>query len=244
MGGGGEGPLPSPPPRPARTPLAPTRAAGTRRNRSRRGAFWLARQPVRSRSRRPGSRVICTTALPTSAPPPPRRSGGGRRLPPTPRTPPRPLAPSPYQLGGEPGRPSGIEKRADTGKFWGREGRALKGPRPLFSLEKKEIGGGVGGEIESCSAVEWRKQCQKGRERLLHRCVRAPRPFPPNTPIPHSTHHPPSISESHAVVWQSRLIPPGQPSVVLVEVNVGAHTVRKRKWAQGTQAANAGSPSL
>lgn len=48
---------------------------------------------------------------------------GGTSPPPPPHTPPQPLAPNPYQLGGEPGRPFGIEKRADTGKFWrGRDG--------------------------------------------------------------------------------------------------------------------------
>lgn len=45
---------------------------------------------------------------------------------------PDPLAPSPYQLGGEPGRPSGIEKRTDTGKFlegwWGCGGVGGDGP--------------------------------------------------------------------------------------------------------------------
>lgn len=146
MGEGEKGPLPSPPPRRAWTPLAPARADGTWRNRP--GAVVPGRSLARARPQRAIPRPWCLhPRVPGLGPFPPAL---GRRLravgwrPPTdpPRTPPRTVAPSPYQLGGEPGRPSGIEKRADTGKFWEREGRALKGPRPLFSLEKKNVGAG------------------------------------------------------------------------------------------------------
>lgn len=78
-------------------------------------------------------------AAPATRPPPSRRRGDVRPAGP-PAALPDPAALSPTSsaasLAGRPG-----SKRADTGKFWGREGRALKGPRPLFT-------GGVGGTEE------------------------------------------------------------------------------------------------
>lgn len=131
--------------------------------------------------------------------PHPMRSGHGRRLPydpPAPLPDPSPRVPtsSAASLAGRP-----RSKRADTGKFWGREGRALKGPRPLSSQEKKKGGGGRGGETERCSAVEWRKQRKKGTGRLS-------RPFSPNTPKPSPPPRPyPSqkvaqLLENHALI--------------------------------------------
>lgn len=94
MGGGGEkGPLPSPPPRLARTPLAPARADGMRRNRPPRDTFQAARPLERVHGGRPNGRVICTPELPASAPPPPvargprPRARGGSSVG-CPRTPP------------------------------------------------------------------------------------------------------------------------------------------------------------
>lgn len=187
-GEGGEGPLPSPPPRPARTPLAPTRAAGTPRNRLRRGAFRVACPPARTHGGRPGCRVICTAALLASAPPPPPALGR-RVVPPTHPAHPSPT-PRPQPLPARRRAWPAVRDRKES-RHWevlGEGGAGLKGTTTSFQPGKKNRGWGeVGGEMESCSAVEWRKQCQKGMERLMHRCVRAPRPFSPNTPTPHST---------------------------------------------------------
>lgn len=84
---------------------------------------------------RPVQRVAPMPAAPATSPPPSRRRGDVHPAGP-PAALPDPAALSPTSsaasLAGRPG-----SKRADTGKFWGREGRALKGPRPLFT-------GGVG----------------------------------------------------------------------------------------------------
>lgn len=191
VGEGEKGPLPSPPPRPAWTPLAPARADGTWSNRP--DAVVSGRSLARARPRRAIPRPWCLHPRVPGLGPSPLPSGGGcgRRVAPpnrSPRTPPQTVAPIPYQLGGEPGRPSGIEKRADTGKFWEREGRTLKGPRPLFSLEKKMWG--AGGQTENWSAVEWRKQRKRNgetRAAVFEFFVHFPQTLPPNVLNPHGS---------------------------------------------------------
>lgn len=141
-GGGARGapPRAAPPPRRARTPLAPARADRTRRNRPPRGRSPplagprarprpAAGRPRQSRPRAPGRR------------PTPLRPGGRRHLPPAPRPPPGPLAPRPYQLGGEPGRPSGIEK-SRRWEVLGEGGTGLKGTTTSFQPGGGEMGGG------------------------------------------------------------------------------------------------------
>lgn len=130
-GGGGERAVPLPAPAPG--PVAPHSVAATAIG----GTLFRA-------SRWPTTRARCSEwrpcrLLPQPVPRPP--SGAATCGPPVPPAAlPDPAALSPTSsaasLAGRPG-----SKRADTGKFWGREGRALKGPRPLFT-------GGVGGTEE------------------------------------------------------------------------------------------------
>lgn len=125
-GRGAGGPLPAP----AISPDAPHSGAwaalgGTLCSAGR----WRATRAAR------GSDLAPVPAAPATNPPPSRRRGDVRPAgPPTALPDPAALSPtsSAASLAGRPG-----SKRADTGKFWGREGRALKGPRPLFT-------GGVG----------------------------------------------------------------------------------------------------
>lgn len=79
---------------------------------------------------RPVQRVAPMPAAPATSPPPSRRRGDVHPAGP-PRGPPRPRGPVPYQLGGEPGRPSGIEKS----RHWevlGEGGAGLKGTTTSF----------------------------------------------------------------------------------------------------------------
>lgn len=165
-GGGGRGAphparpaRPAPPPRPARTPLAPARADGTRRHRPLRGRSQPLAGP-RIHGRRPAGRGGCVPC-PTSAPPPcvpAAAPGGGWHLPAVPPHPSGPLAPRPYQLGGEPGRPSGIGK-SRRWEVLGEGGTGLKGTTTSFQPRGEVGAGGAGwGQAHSCSAVEGRKR--------------------------------------------------------------------------------------
>lgn len=204
MGGGGRGAPPLPAPAPG--PYAPRAVARCRDAAEQSSAPHVTGSFAGGPAPTADDRAAALSAPPRSRPPPlphPCAPAAGGASHPSPCTPPRPLAPSPYQLGGEPGRPSGIGKRADTGKFWGREGRALKGPRPLFILKKKNTGWGRGERSRVAPRLnggnnarkEWKDLCYEPSQ------VTASRPVFPKHPNPLSP-PPPSISESHAVVWQ------------------------------------------
>lgn len=86
---------------------------------------------------RPGLVLEPVPAAPAACPPPSRRRSDVRPAgPPTPHVSPRPLGPVPYQLGGELGRPSGIQKS----RHWevlGEGGADLKGTTTSFHWGKE-----------------------------------------------------------------------------------------------------------
>jgi len=151
VGGGGEkGPLPSPPPRLARTPLAPARADGTRRNRPPRDTFQAARPLERVHGGRPNGRVICTPRAPSLRPSPTRctrtaAAGPGRRLP---RIPPHPsLTPRPQPLPVRRRAWPAVRDRKES-RHWevlGEGGAGLKGTTTFFQPGEKTRGGVVAG---------------------------------------------------------------------------------------------------
>lgn len=120
-GGGGERAVPSPPPPPARLPL-------TRPQRLQSAGPYIVRAAggLRAPGAASGAHAGCSRNQSTALPPARRRAS--RR---SPRGPPRPRGPVPYQLGGEPGRPSGSEKS----RHWevlGEGGAGLKGTTTSF----------------------------------------------------------------------------------------------------------------
>lgn len=120
-GRGARGPLPAPAPN-SDAPHSNVRTAPARCDPARCGP--------RADHARPGQRLGPSAGRSRSRPPalPQARRRASRR---SPRGPPRPHGPVPYQLGGEPGRPSGIEKS----RHWevlGEGGAGLKGTTTSF----------------------------------------------------------------------------------------------------------------
>lgn len=149
--GGGERPTPPAPPAPPRPRAQPGRPSRRRGRTGRVGTVLCAAVRSRSPARASTAGGRQAAAVASRARPPPHPLAFRRRLlaaggtsQPSPRTPPGPSPLAPTSSAASPaGRPE--SERADAGKFWEREGRALKGPRPLFSLGGKWARGGLDG---------------------------------------------------------------------------------------------------
>lgn len=140
-GRGREGPLPSPPPSPARMPLAPARANRTRRNHPLRGTSQPLACPCNPTA---GNRAAAVFVSPCCWPPPfppcapATTTGGGWHLPPAP--PPTPLpSPSPLTPTSSAASLAGRSesKREQTLGSFGEGGTGLKGTTTFFKPGKK-----------------------------------------------------------------------------------------------------------
>lgn len=150
------------PPRPRARPGRPSlgRVDGTRL----RPCTVRAASGPRAPGAAAGARAGCSRN-PSPALPPARRRASRR----SPRGPPRPRGPVPYQLGGEPGRPSGIEKS----RHWevlGEGGAGLKGTTTSFHW------GSRGNRGATEAGAEW-------EERWAAAFVLAPRSRSPSVPL-------------------------------------------------------------
>lgn len=162
-------------------------------------------------------------------------AGPGRRLPGIP--PHSSLTPRPQPLPVRRRAWPAVRDRKES-RHWevlGEGGAGLKGTTTSFQPGGKKKWGGRGGRSRVALRLNGGNNAKKEREDSASLFPKHPQPL--NT-------RPPSLTESRTVVWESRLIPPGQPSVLLVEVNVGVHIVQTGKWAQGTLATYPGSHRL